>query len=131
MKVLIAEDSVVSRHILDATLRRWGFDVVVATDGKQAWHELRKEGAPRLAILDWMMPGLTGPEVCRRVRALNEPLYTYLLLLTSRNLKQDLIEGMESGADDYITKPFDPHELKARLRAGRRSLDLQEELLAA
>lgn len=131
MKILIAEDSIVSTRLLFATLRRWGYDVIVANDGNQAWRELQKEDAPKLAILDWEMPGLTGPDVCRRVREAREEQYTYLLLLTSRHLKEDMVEGMESGADDYITKPFDPHELNARLRAGRRILDLQSELLLA
>jgi diguanylate cyclase (GGDEF)-like protein len=131
LKVLIAEDSIVSTHLLFTTLRRWGFDVVVAKDGNQAWRELQEEDAPRLAILDWEMPGLTGPEVCRLVRKQLDRQYSYLLLLTSRHLKQDLIEGMEAGADDYITKPFDQEELKARIRAGKRILDLQTELLNA
>ncbi len=129
MKILIAEDSVVSTHLLCATLRKWGYDVIVATNGNQAWAELQKEDAPQLAILDWQMPGLTGPDVCRRVRKATEKQYAYLLLLTSRHLKEDMVEGMESGADDYVTKPFNPLELKARLRAGRRILDLQAELL--
>jgi two-component system cell cycle response regulator len=131
VKILIAEDSIVSTHLLFATLRRWGYDVVVANDGSQAWKELQKEDPPKLAILDWEMPGMTGPQVCRRVREIREKQYTYLLLLTSRNLKEDMVEGMESGADDYITKPFDQHELKARLRAGTRILDLQSELVLA
>jgi diguanylate cyclase (GGDEF)-like protein len=131
LKVLIAEDSIVSSHLLFATLRAWGFDVIVVRDGEQAWRELQKEDAPRLAILDWEMPGLTGPEVCRLVREQPGRQYSYLLLLTSRNDKQDLVEGLEAGADDYVTKPFDRNELKARIRAGKRILDLQVELLEA
>jgi diguanylate cyclase (GGDEF)-like protein len=133
MRILIADDSIVSRHLLDATLRKWGYDVVVACDGQEAWNYLQAEGAPKLAILDWVMPGLTGPEVCRRVRehAQDKDSYTYILLLTSKGLREDLIEGMESGADDYLTKPFDQHELKVRLRAGTRIIDLQRELVAA
>ena len=131
MRVLVAEDSAVSRHLLQATLEKWGYAVTVAADGVEAWDELKRPTAPKLAILDWMMPGLTGPDVCRRVRAHAGQAYTYLLLLTSRNLKEDLIEGMDAGADDYITKPFDYHELRVRLRAGMRILDLQAELLAA
>ena len=131
MRILIADDSIVSRHLLDATLRRWGYDVNVASDGIEAWNELQKEDAPNLVILDWVMPGLTGPEVCHLVRKQNREPYTYLLLLTSKSLKEDLIEGMEAGADDYITKPFDQHELKVRLRAGTRIIELQTELLAA
>jgi two-component system cell cycle response regulator len=133
MRILIADDSIVSRHLLDATLRKWGYEVVVACDGVEAWNYLQAEDAPKLAILDWVMPGLTGPEVCRRVRekAHDKDAYTYILLLTSKSLREDLIEGMESGADDYITKPFDQHELKVRLRAGTRIIDLQRELVAA
>ena len=97
----------------------------------EAWDQLQREDAPKLAILDWVMPGFTGPEVCRMVRQRGREPYTYLLLLTSKSLKEDLIEGMESGADDYITKPFDQHELKVRLRAGTRIIDLQAELMAA
>jgi two-component system cell cycle response regulator len=133
MRILIADDSIVSRHLLDATLRKWGYQVVVAGDGVEAWNVLQEDDAPRLAILDWVMPGLTGPEVCRRVReyAKGKDTYTYILLLTSKSLKEDLIEGMESGADDYITKPFDQHELKVRLRSGTRIIDLQRELVTA
>ena len=131
MRILIADDSIVSRHLLDATLRKWGYDVVVACDGFEAWDALQKPDAPTLAILDWVMPGITGPEVCARVRKRADAPYTYILLLTSKSLKEDLIEGMEAGADDYITKPFDQHELQVRLRAGTRILELQAELVTA
>jgi two-component system cell cycle response regulator len=132
MRILIADDSVVSRHLLDATLRKWGYDVVVACDGTEAWNQLQREDAPKLAILDWVMPGLTGPEVCSKVREhAKGSEYTYILLLTSKSLKEDLIEGMEAGADDYVTKPFDQHELKVRLRAGTRIIDLEDELVRA
>jgi two-component system, cell cycle response regulator len=131
VKILIADDSIVSRHLLDATLRKWGYEVVLASDGNEAWEILQGKHAPPLAILDWMMPEMTGVEVCRRVRHQAREPYTYILLLTSKNLKEDLIEGMEAGADDYITKPFDQHELKVRLRAGTRVVDLQQQLLAA
>jgi|SRR5579872_1379545 len=132
MRILIADDSIVSRHLLDATLRKWGYEVVVACDGVEAWNILQSPDAPKLAILDWVMPGLTGPEVCSRVREnAKDDTYTYLLLLTSKSLKEDLIEGMEAGADDYITKPFDQHELKVRLRAGTRIIDLERELVTA
>ncbi len=130
VRVLIADDSIVSRHLLDVILRKWGYDVLAVPDGVEAWEILQKNEAPTLAVLDWVMPGLTGPEVCRLVRQLNKESYTYLILLTSRSLKEDLIEGMEAGADDYVTKPFDQHELQARLRAGIRILELQAELLA-
>ncbi len=131
MKILIADDSIVSRHLLEATLRKWGYEVVVACDGEEALTLLQRDDAPALAILDWMMPGMTGLEVCRRVRQRAREPYTYILLLTSKSQKEDLIEGMEAGADDYITKPFDQHELQVRLRAGTRLVDLQAELLSA
>ena len=131
MQILIADDSLVSRHLLDATLRKWGYEVVIACDGAEAWDILQQEHAPPLAILDWMMPGMTGPQVCTLVRQKAREPYTYILLLTSKSLKEDLIEGMESGADDYIIKPFDQHELKVRLRAGTRLVDLQAQLLSA
>jgi two-component system cell cycle response regulator len=133
MRILIADDSIVSRHLLDATLRKWGYQVVVACDGNEAWAILQSEDAPKIAILDWVMPGLTGPEVCRRVRAnaKEKDIYTYILLLTSKSQREDLIEGMESGADDYVTKPFDQHELKVRLRPGTRIIELQQELISA
>lgn len=131
MTILVADDSLVSRHLLQATLVKWGYDVILAGDGQQAWDILQREDAPPLAILDWMMPGLTGPEVCTKVRERAREPYTYLLLLTSKSLKEDLIKGMESGADDYVVKPFDPHELNVRLRAGKRVMELQRELMAA
>jgi diguanylate cyclase (GGDEF)-like protein len=133
MRILIADDSIVSRHLLDATLRKWGYEVVVACDGVEAWDALQQEDAPKLAILDWVMPGMTGLEICRKVRehAKDKDIYTYILLLTSKSLREDLIEGMESGADDYLTKPFDQHELKVRLRAGTRIIELQQELVEA
>ncbi len=133
-RILIADDSLVSRHLLEATLRKWNYEVTVACDGTEAWNVLRGEDPPRIAILDWVMPGMSGPEVCKKVRehAKNGELnYTYLLLLTSKSQREDLIEGMEAGADDYLTKPFDQHELKVRLRAGSRVIDLQRELVAA
>jgi two-component system, cell cycle response regulator len=131
VKVLIADDSVVSRHLLEATLRKWGYEVLVACDGVEALEALDKEDAPALVILDWMMPGMTGLEVCRKIRQRAKEPYIYVLLLTSKSQKEDLIEGMEAGADDYITKPFDQHELQVRLRAGTRLVDLQAELMAA
>jgi diguanylate cyclase (GGDEF)-like protein len=120
--------------LLEATLRKWNYEVTVACDGTEAWSILSGENPPRLAILDWVMPGLSGPEVCKRVREhakKGELNYTYLLLLTSKSQREDLIEGMEAGADDYLTKPFDQHELKVRLRAGSRVIDLQRELVSA
>ena len=131
MKILIADDSIVSRHLLEATLRKWGYEVMVACDGAEALELLQREGAPSLIILDWMMPGMTGVEVCRRIRQRDSEPYTYILLLTSKSQKEDLIEGMDAGADDYITKPFDQNELQVRLRAATRLVALQSQLLKA
>jgi len=132
MLVLIADDDPVSRRALEATLTGWGYDVEVVNDGVHALAALLREGAPpRLAVLDWMMPGLDGPEVCRTVRAQSQGPYAWLLLLTARKNGSDLIAGLEAGADDYIKKPFDPGELKARLRVGERILALQAQLLEA
>lgn len=131
MKILIADDSIVSRHLLEATLRKWGYDVLAACDGPEALQMLEREDAPSLVILDWMMPGMTGLEVCQKIRERGTEPYTYILLLTSKSQKEDLIEGMDAGADDYITKPFDQSELQVRLRAGTRLVDLQAQLLAA
>jgi diguanylate cyclase (GGDEF)-like protein len=117
--------------LLEATLRKWGYDVMVACDGAEALELLQREDAPGLIILDWMMPGMTGVEVCRRIRQRDSEPYTYILLLTSKSQKEDLIEGMDAGADDYITKPFDQNELQVRLRAGTRLVDLQAQLLKA
>ena len=131
MRVLIADDDDVLRRILQVRLTRWGYEIVEARDGLEAYRILDGSEAPKLAILDWIMPGMDGVEVCKEIRQRENHPYTYLLLLTSKHRKEDLIAGMEAGADDYIAKPFDPEELKLRLRAGRRILDLQAELLAA
>jgi len=130
-KILIAEDDPVSRHMLMAFLVKWDYEVVAAADGIEALRILESEGAPPLAVLDWMMPGLEGPQVCQRVREQSGRPYVYVLLLTARSQKGDLLRGLESGADDYLTKPFDAQELRARLRVGQRILDLQDSLIAA
>jgi diguanylate cyclase (GGDEF)-like protein len=131
MRILIAEDDAVSRRVLLKTLEKWGHEVVVCSDGAQAWNFLQREDAPQLAILDWMMPEMDGLQVCKEVRRRAQEPYVYLLLLTARSQKEDLIVGMEAGADDYLTKPFDAQELKVKLHAGKRVLDLQAELIAA
>jgi len=130
VKILIADDDRVNRLILQTFLNKWGYDVVAVEDGLKAWNLLEEPDAPRMAILDWMMPRTDGPEICRRVRRCEGAPYTYIILLTAKTRKEELIEGLEAGADDYITKPFDAQELKVRLRAGRRILDLQSRLLA-
>lgn len=131
MKLLIADDDPTTRIVLRSTLTQIGDEVEVACDGNQAWSALQKSDAPQLAILDWMMPGMTGPEICRKVRALGGTPYTYIILLTGLDQIKDLVLGMEAGADDFISKPFQTEVLRARLRAGRRVLDLQHQLLDA
>lgn len=128
MKILIADDEFAFRQLLEEILVKWGYEVVVAQNGDEAWQALKAEGAPQLAILDWLMPGIDGVEVCRKVRKeLLEP-YTYLILLTSQHQDEDLVTGMEAGADDYIFKPLKVDELRVRLNAGKRMVDLQNEL---
>jgi two-component system cell cycle response regulator len=131
MKVLVAEDNPVSRKVVGSMLSKWGYEVVMATNGDEALRALQAEDGPELAILDWMMPGIDGVEVCRRVRQGKREPYIYMLLLTARTARQDLLEGMDAGADDYVTKPYDTHELRVRIRAGRRILELQAELVKA
>ena len=131
MKILIAEDDPAFRNLLENVLANWGYEVVVARDGNEAYQILLSENAPQLAILDWMMPGLKGIEVCQRIRKDEKDYYTYIILLTSQQRDEDLVIGMEAGADDYIFKPFKFNELRVRLRAGRRIIELQNELLAA
>lgn len=131
MKLLVAEDEPSFRHLLEDTLTKWGYDVVVAENGDAALQILLSENPPRLAMLDWMMPGMEGIEVCRKVRAERKDTYTYIILLTSQQRDEDLVTGMEAGADDYITKPFKHNELRLRLRAGRRIIELQNELMVA
>jgi diguanylate cyclase (GGDEF)-like protein len=130
MRVLVAEDDPVSRRIVEVTLRNWSYDVVSVPDGKQAFEVLQGDDAPRLALLDWMMPEKDGPQVCREVRALSAKPYTYIILLTNRSGKEDVVEGIEAGADDYVVKPFEAVELKARMLAGTRIIELQDQLIA-
>jgi diguanylate cyclase (GGDEF)-like protein len=131
MRVLVADDSLVMRRLLESTLEGWGYDVISAKDGVDAWAVLSSEDPPRIAILDWMMPGHSGLDVCQMVRQQAGPDYTYIILLTSKSLREDIVEGLRSGADDYVVKPFDRHELEVRLRVGRRIIDLQTQLLEA
>ncbi len=127
--VLVAEDDPMFRKILTVWLGRWGYRVLVAEDGTTAWNMLQKEDAPELLILDWVMPGVDGPELCRRIRRASAASYQYILLVTARNESQDVVTGLEAGADDYLTKPFDQNELRARLRVGNRILALQADLI--
>jgi len=130
-QILLADDSPIFRDMLQKLLQEWGYDVITVRDGRRAFDILQQENGPRLALLDWMMPGMEGAEVCRQVRATIRDRYVYLVLLSVRADLDDVVKGMESGADDYIVKPFQVDELHARLRAGRRVLALQEELVKA
>lgn len=131
MKVLIADDELVSLRLLESPLSRWGYDVAIAKDGSEASRILLSPDAPKLAILDWMMPGMDGTQLCQDIRQNKPEPYTYILLLTSKRGQDDVIAGLDAGADDYVTKPFDPAELKVRLRTGKRILYLQEQLIDA
>jgi CheY-like chemotaxis protein len=128
MRILIAEDDPVSRRVLEATLEKFGHEVVVAAEGAAAWTALQREDAPSLAILDWMMPKLDGVEICRRVRQIPTSTPPYLILLTAKSGTEDVVAGLEAGANDYLTKPFDRAELRARVRVGAQILGLQKNL---
>ncbi len=132
MKVLVADDSATIRALLRSSLKRWGFDAILeASNGEEAWAHLQAQDAPSLALIDWEMPGVDGVELCRRVRAREEQgesAYTYMILFTARGGRRDVVSGMEAGADDYVVKPCDEHELRVRVRAGRRIVELQAEL---
>jgi DNA-binding response OmpR family regulator len=130
MKVLLAEDDPISLCMVQSVLAEWGYQPITTTNGVEAWQVLQGADAPSLAILDWGMPGLDGLELCRRVRARKATEPTYLILLTGRHAKADIVAGLESGANDYITKPFDRDELRARLRVGRLVVELQQSLAA-
>jgi two-component system cell cycle response regulator len=129
--VLIAEDDPLFRRILERWFQQWDYRVTAVENGLDAWEVLQRDDAPQLAILDWMMPGMDGIELCRRIRSRDQSPYRYVLLLTAKDDKQDVITGLEAGADDYLTKPFDVDELRARVRAGKRILDLQAALIHA
>ena len=131
MKILIAEDDLVSRRRLEANLKSWNYEVVIAVDGNEAYRTLQGDDTPRLAVLDWMMPGIDGVSVCQEVRKVRDAPYIYIVMLTAKDRKEDIAEALDAGADDFLTKPYDALELRARLRAGRRILALQEGLLSA
>ena len=128
MQILIAEDDRATGQILARTLQRWNYETIVVHDGAEAWAWLRQAQGPTLAMLDWMMPELDGPDVCRKVRAELPLANMYLLLVTARESRGDVIAGLDAGADDYIIKPFDPDELRARVAVGVRVLTLQQKL---
>lgn len=130
-RVLVAEDDPVSRDILRTLVESWGYQAIVVEDGTQTLDALEGDDPPRLAILDWMMPGVHGVDICRRLRAREGTPYTYIIVLTALTEPERLVEAMDAGADDFVGKPFQPHELEARLRAGRRVIDLMSELTRA
>ena len=131
MRILVADDDPINRRMLEAVLTKWNYEVVLASDGDEAWNILSQKDAPKLAILDWMMPGRDGTQLCRQIRNRNDDSYVYILLLTAKFQRTDIIAGLEAGADDYLTKPFDAEELKARLWTGRRVLGLEARLHSA
>jgi phosphoserine phosphatase RsbU/P len=130
MRILIADDDVVLRHALRVHLERWSYDVVESADGRQAWDMLQGHSPPPLAIVDWNMPGIDGLTLCQELRNAPALAAMYVILLTGNQERSDVIAGLESGADDYITKPFDWNELRARLRIGSRIVGLQQVLAA-
>ena len=127
-RILVADDEPVSRTVVAAMLKKSGYEVQLAQDGEQAWSALQQPDPPLLAILDWMMPGLDGPEVCRRLRMLDTRTPTYAILLTSRDAAADVVAGLHAGADDYVTKPPNEDELLARVNVGARVVALQQQL---
>src|SRR6266702_7920757 len=131
MRILIADDEVLSRRLLQKTLERAGYEVTALENGRLAAEQLCKRDGPRLALIDWMMPELDGPGVCREVRSRHGDSYVYILLLTSKQSSEDVVMGLEAGADDYLTKPCHPAELKARLHTGQRILQLEDKLVEA
>jgi CheY-like chemotaxis protein len=128
LRVLVADDDPVSRAVVAAILRKGGYHVELATDGNEAWAKLRAPDPPSMAVMDWMMPGLDGPEICRRLRTLATQTPTYVILLTSRDASADVVAGLHAGADDYVTKPPQEDELLARLTVGTRVVTLQQAL---
>lgn len=128
MKILIAEDDYTSRLMLQVILDKWKYNVVTAADGHEAWKVLQQNEPPQIAILDWEMPGMDGLEVCCKTRALDRQNPIYIIMLTGRNTTKDIVHGLDSGADDYITKPFDENELRARVRVAERMVTIQQSL---
>jgi two-component system, cell cycle response regulator len=131
LKVLVADDDPIERRLLEKSLTTWGHEVALCEDGVQAWERLQAEASPQLLILDWMMPKMNGIALCKLIREQEEKPYHYIILLTGRSTKGEMVQGLEAGADDYITKPFDPNELKVRVRVGVRIMQLQDDLMSA
>ena len=130
MKVLVVDDDLVSRRLLKGYLQKWDYQVTVVTNGAEAWEKFQEEDFP-IVICDWMMPEMDGPELIQRMRSSDKPGYVYILLLTAKSRKDDVVEGMQSGADDFVSKPFDHDELRMRLRAGARIVHLEQSLREA
>lgn len=128
MKLLIAEDEYTTRLTVQVVLEQWGYRVDSVEDGKAGWEILQKQDGPQIAILDWEMPGIDGLELCRKVKTLERRTPVYVILLTGRDAQVDILKGFDAGADDYITKPFDENELRARVRVAERLVCIQEEL---
>ncbi|MBI4844629.1 MAG: diguanylate cyclase [Nitrospirae bacterium] len=128
MKILVVEDDLISRKLLEKTVKGWGHDVITAENGMIAW-ELFKNEEIKFIIADWMMPEMDGIELCKKIRSLKKSGYIYFILLTGKDKKEDIVQGLEAGADDYVAKPFDVAELKVRIRAGERILNLERELV--
>ncbi|GJL67396.1 MAG: diguanylate cyclase response regulator [Nitrospirales bacterium] len=131
MRILVVDDDPLTLHMVVHRLRQWGHDVISCTDGDSAWKVLERGSVPNVAIVDWIMPGINGPELCQKIRGRTDCPYVYIVMLTGRKNLEDLIAGLDAGADDYLTKPFLLEELEARLRAGKRIVDLQNELISA
>lgn len=131
MRILIAEDEPVSREVLAACLAQWGHEVLACADGAETWQVLQRAEAPKLVLLDWLMPGMDGLEICRKVREMPRAGLFYIILVTARDRKKDIVAGLEAGADDYVIKPIDEDELRARLQVGVRVVELWEQLLEA
>lgn len=130
MRILVAEDDITSRRLLEVSLTRSGYEVQAVKDGDEAWTVLQAVDPPRLVILDWMMPGKDGVDLCRKIRAMKRSFYIYIMLVTTKTSAEDVVTGLEAGADDYLTKPYDPHELRCRVNNGERILRLEADLSA-
>jgi len=129
MKILVAEDDLTTRRMLESVLTKFNYEVITTTDGEETWNKLKRPDAPKLVLFDWFMPGMNGVEICRKIRQENLTKPMYIIFLTARGDKENIIEGLEAGADDYIIKPFDKDELLARINVGRRMVELQTSLI--
>jgi len=128
MKILIAEDEIVTQRLLENSLKKWGYEIIGAADGEETWQKFKCDDSPQLVLLDWMMPEMSGIDICRKIRSEKTDPYTYIILLTIKGSEKDIASGFDAGADDYIIKPFNALELKARLKVGERIINLQNRL---